>query len=322
MMMTNDDRHRFSKRRFLGGLAGSAAGALGLSTAFGAEGAKKSAADGFTFAFLTDLHIQPERGAVDGVRQCVQKVNDLDRRPDFVLTGGDLIMDALDVGRERIQAQWKLFDDCFDRLELPVHHTLGNHDVVGWSARAVVQPGEQDYGKKIFAERYGKGGTYRSFDHRGWHFILLDSIGQDAQTRDYKGWIDDDQLSWLKADLEKTGPRTPVILVTHIPFYSIWHQVLKGPKFPLDAKALVGNVFEFRQLFDKHNIQLVLSGHGHVLEKISLGRITYIQGGAVCGMWWKGPVYGNPEGFGVVECRADGSWDYAYQDYGWKVRAS
>lgn len=274
----------------------------------------------FRFGFLTDVHIQPERGAVDGLKQCLASVQSLANRPQFAITGGDLIMDALDVGMERIQTQWRLFDECMKGLELPVHHTIGNHDVVGWSAKSVVKPGEQEYGKRIFAERYGEGRTYRSFDHMGWHFILLDSIGQNPATRDYKGWIDDEQLAWLQADLANLGRHTPIVIVTHIPFYSVWHQVLKGPQFHLDGKALVGNVFEFRKVFANRNVKLVLSGHGHIFERIELGGITYIQGGAVCGMWWKGPVFGNPEGFGVIECRPDGSFDFEYESFGWKAR--
>lgn len=278
------------------------------------------AAAEFQFAFLTDIHVQPELGAADGFRQCLAAVEQLSVRPAFILTGGDLIMDALEVGPERIRTQFSLFDECLKRTELPVHHTIGNHDVVGWSPRATVHPGEQDYGKKIFAERYGRGQTYRSFDHEGWHFILLDSIGQNKESLDYEGWIDEAQLAWLRRDLAATGPLTPIIIASHIPFYSVWHQVLKGPSFALDGKALVRNLFSFRALFDAYNIQLVLSGHGHVVEKIEIGKVTYIQGGAVSGMWWKGPVFGKPEGFGTVTCRRDGSWAWQYRDYGWKAR--
>ena len=283
-----------------------------------AEAAEPAA---FRFLFATDIHVQPERAGVAGFKQCVAKMNSLSAKPEFLITGGDLIMDALDVGMDRVKLEWSLFDECMKGLEMPVHHTIGNHDVVGWSAKSVVQPGDQDYGKKIFSERYGEGKTYRSFDHGGWHFILLDSIGQNTTTRDYEGRIDDDQLSWLKSDLEKVGTKTPVIIVSHIPFFSVWHQVIKGPSFHLDGKALVANVFEFRKLLEAYNVKLVLSGHGHVLEKIEIGRTRYIQGGAVCGMWWKGPVYGNPEGFGIIECRADGEFTFEYQSFDWKVQA-
>jgi hypothetical protein len=288
--------------------------------ALASQSSAASAPD-FSFAYMTDMHVMPERGAVAGFAQCLDHLNANAAKPQFAITGGDLIMDALDVGIDRVNVQWKLFDEGMKRLELPVHHTIGNHDVVGWSAKSVVQPDEHDYGKKMFADRYGAGRTYRSFDHGGWHFILLDSIGQNKETRDYQGWIDDAQLEWFKADLAATGKTKPIIIVSHIPWYSVWHQYLLGPQYHLDGKALVGNVHTFRKLLDDYNIKLVLSGHGHIVEKIALGKITYIQGGAVCGMWWKGPVYGKPEGYGIVTCRADETWSYDYTGFGWKVQA-
>jgi len=47
----------------------------------------------FTFAFLTDIHVQPEKSAMTGFQQAIDSVNKLN--PDFVITGGDLIMYAL-----------------------------------------------------------------------------------------------------------------------------------------------------------------------------------------------------------------------------------
>lgn len=273
---------------------------------------------GFRFVFMTDPHVQPERGAVAGTRQCIDAING--RTPAFVITGGDLIMDALAVGPERLHLQWRLWDECMATLHCPAHHTIGNHDVCGWSPKALVKPGDADYGKKFFAERYGQGRTYRSFDHAGWHFVLLDSVGQNPDTLDYKGWIDDEQAQWLKADLDRAGRKTPTVLVTHIPFFSVWHQALKGPAFALDGKALVGNVHTLRGWLKEYNIRLVLSGHGHLHERIELGGVTYLQGGAVSGLWWKGPVNGDPEGFVEVECRPDGTFRTQHLGYGWKRR--
>ncbi|MEQ1840095.1 MAG: metallophosphoesterase [Verrucomicrobiales bacterium] len=285
-----------------------------LGCASGAE------AKPFSFVFFTDPHVQPEKGAVDGVKMAFAKVNTLPRKPDFVITGGDLIMDALEVGINRVETQWKLWDECLKTLEVPAYHTIGNHDVAGWSSKAMIRPGENGYGKAHFADRYGQGKTYRSFDHGGWHFIILDSIGFDQATGDYMGWIDDEQLAWLQGDLEKTGRQTPVILVTHIPFYSVWDQVILGPKIKTGPKALVQNVPEFRKFLAPYNIKLVLSGHGHISERIQFDKVVYLQGGAVCGMWWKGPVHGNPEGFVEIECHPDGSFTDRYLGFGWKVQ--
>jgi len=273
----------------------------------------------FDLAYLTDIHVQPEKGAGNGLRQCLRALNKLEARPDFVLTGGDLIMDSLDVGHDRLKVQWELFDECWKELDAPAHHTMGNHDVGGWSAKSIIMPGDADYGKQYFAEHYGQGRTCRSFDHKGWHFIILDSIGQNEETRDYIGWIDQEQMEWLKNDLAAAGKTTPVIIVTHIPFFSVWGQMNADPRKSENPKGLVNNAHAVRKLFAGHNIKLVLSGHGHVLERIDFLGTSYIQGGAVCGMWWKGPVFGNPEGFGVVSCRAGGTFDFNYKGYGWKA---
>lgn len=275
----------------------------------------------FQFAYLTDIHVQPERGAADGLTKCIAAVNALDHRPDFTLTGGDLIMDALDVDSGRLRVQWKLFKERWKAVELPSHHTIGNHDVGGWSAKSLIAAGDADYGKKYFAEHLGSGKTFRSFDHQGWHLILLDSIGQNPETRDYFGWIDEAQMEWLKNDLVALRKGTPVVIVTHIPLFSAWGQMNADPRKGENPKALVNNAHVVRKLFAWHNIKLVLSGHGHILERIEFGGVTYIQGGAVCGMWWKGPVFGNPEGFAVVTCHDDGTFDFNYRGYGWKVVA-
>jgi 3',5'-cyclic-AMP phosphodiesterase len=305
-----------SRRHFLGTAASFAGTAALVNDSLGAATEVKP----FSFVFFTDPHVQPEQRAVEGVKQAFAKVNSLEQKPEFVITGGDLIMDALEVGADRVQTQWRLWDECLKTLELPAYHTIGNHDVTGWSPKALVKPGEIGYGKAIFAERYGQGQTYRSFDHGGWHFIILDSIGLDQATHDYIGWIDDGQLGWLQADLAKIGRQTPVIIVTHIPFYSVWHQVIEGPNSNIGGRALVNNVASFRKLLAGHNVRLVLSGHGHISERIQFDQVVYLQGGAVCGLWWKGPVHGNPEGFLEIKCRPDGTFTDRYISYGWKAR--
>ena len=54
---------------------------------------KKEAKPDFTFVFMTDIHLSPEKSAPVGFQQAIDTVNRLN--PAFVITGGDLIMDAL-----------------------------------------------------------------------------------------------------------------------------------------------------------------------------------------------------------------------------------
>lgn len=266
------------------------------------------------------MHVQPERGAVDGFKQCLRAINALDPKPDFVITGGDLINDALHVDEERAALEWSLFAECMKVLELPAHHVIGNHDIGGWSSRAKMPEKSDYFGKRWFAKHYGKGKTYRSFDHNGWHFILLDTQTQQVDTPDYRGWLDDEQHEWLKADLAATGTTTPIVIVTHIPFHSALHQLAADPtRQALGPYALVNNFHTFRKLLTRHNVQVVLSGHGHLRERIDLAGLRHIQSGAVSGLWWKGPVYGDAEAFNVIDCTTTG-FTHAFETFGWKVR--
>ncbi|MCE9606841.1 MAG: hypothetical protein K8U03_18295 [Planctomycetia bacterium] len=61
-----------------------------------------------------------------------------------------------------------------------------------------------------------------------------------------------------------------------------------GPTKPKSAGALVTNVPAVRAILEPYDVQLVLSGHGHLRERIELTGTAYIQSGAVYGRWWKG----------------------------------
>jgi 3',5'-cyclic AMP phosphodiesterase CpdA len=253
----------------------------------GEGSAKEPASRGFRFAFLTDIHIDRHREAPRGVRECISAVNALAPSVEFVLTGGDLIMDALAVDADSIREQWRLFDEEWKNLRVKSYHTIGNHDIGGWAKDAKVAASEPEYGKELFAGRYGNGGTYQSFDHLGWHFIVLDSVAYDETTGGYQGWIDDAQLEWLKADLLRVGKTTPVIISTHIPFFSVWGQYTADPRKGESRGGVVGNAHLVRKVLSDYNVKLVLCGHGHVSERIELShhnRTTYIQGGAA-GSW-------------------------------------
>ena len=96
-------------------------------------------------------------------------------------------------------------------------------------------------------------------------------------------------------------------------------QALVGIDKPVPPYGLVTNFSEFRELFNPYNVQLILSGHGHIRERIEVMGSTHIQSGAVCGRWWKGRLFGEPETFAVVTCNRD-SFEYAYRDFDWIAR--
>jgi 3',5'-cyclic AMP phosphodiesterase CpdA len=307
----------FARRDFLRiGAATIAAGATSTRLLSAAEPAPPRK---FRFVHLTDIHVQPELGAERGFRKCIAHVNELRRRPDFVITGGDLVMDCLKVDKARIERLWKLYDDCCRDFDMPVYNTIGNHDIVGWADNSPISPSDMDYGKKLFADRAGRGKVYQSFDFGNWHFVLLDSIGQKPGSRDYLPLLDDEQIAWLKEDLATGAAGKPIVFVTHVPFYTAYMQMALGPNSLPGDKSMVSNAYTLRKDLLKHDLRLVLQGHVHVRERIDYGKISYIQSGAVSGQWWKGPTLGeHPEGYSIIDVDGD-SFTHHYADYGWQA---
>jgi len=273
---------------------------------------KKSGPD-FTFAFLTDIHVQPEKHAAEGFQLAIDNVNAL--KPDFVITGGDLVMDTMNQDAERAVSLYDLYFTTAANLSMPVHNTIGNHDHFGWSTDSDVDPAHPEFGKAMYRNRIGP--TYQSFDFNGWHFLLLDSIAREPGGG-YIGWIDAGQMEWISEDLKNVDRSTPIVISTHIPFITVSKQLSAGSLEPNSKGLVINNSKEVLTLFKEHNLKLVLQGHLHFLEEIVVGGIHFITGGAVCADWWDGPREKVEEGFVIVEVAGhDLKWRYV--DFGWEA---
>jgi 3',5'-cyclic AMP phosphodiesterase CpdA len=270
----------------------------------------------FSFAFLTDIHLQPEKNAVEGFKMAIEKVNTLN--PDFVITGGDLIMDALGVSYARADSLYTMYDESSRDFKMPVYNTLGNHEVFGIYEKSGISPDHPDYRYAMYEKRLGD--TYYSFEHKGWHFMVLNSVIETEERR-YIGMVDEEQMQWISNDLLEVDPETPIVISTHIPFITVFTQVLYGEYAPDYHGLVVENAREVLDLFAGHNLKLVLQGHLHYLEDIEVNGIHYLTGGAVSGRWWSGANHGVEEGFLMVDVHGDDfSWEYV--DYGWEVAAA
>ncbi len=266
---------RLSRRHFVSLLGATAA----------AHALPAPAAPAFSFVFLTDSHTQPELDAAHGTALAMRKAQGL-RGLDFAIQGGDHVFDAALQSRERATQLYDLYTKTEQDLSLKVHHTLGNHDVFAIN----VAPEDS---RKMFIERFGP--TYYSFDHKGVHFVTLDSIGLKDKT--YEPRIDQDQLDWLTKDLEALPPRTPIIVTVHIPLVTAAPDYAPpGGKISMSPFINGPRVIE---LLTHYNVLGVLQGHNHLNETVVWRGIPFITSGAVCGNWWHGPRWGTPEGFTV-----------------------
>ncbi|MBB5328364.1 metallophosphoesterase family protein [Tunturiibacter gelidoferens] len=285
-----------SRRRFLSLLGATGVSAAVAPSILSASTPSVHAQEPFTFLFVTDAHIQPELNGVVGTDMAFKKARAV--KADFAINGGDHVFDALGVPKQRALTLFDLYDKTEQDLGVKVYHTIGNHDVLGIYPASSVAQDDPLYGKKLFEQRFGK--LYYSFDHKGHHFIVLDSIGITPD-RAYEGRVDAVQLQWLAADLTALRPETPVIVSIHIPLVTAFGAYIPETAVaPAHHGLSVANANQVLDLFAGHNVLGVLQGHTHINETVLWKGVPYITSGAVCGNWWHGTRLGTPEGFTVV----------------------
>jgi 3',5'-cyclic-AMP phosphodiesterase len=196
--------------------------------------------------------------------------------------------------------------------------------VFGLSTKSGVSPSDPEYGKKAFRDRYGA--THYSFDHKGWHFIVLDSIGLHPN-RTWTGEIEAEQRSWLRADLDSVGKLIPVVVITHVPLVTGAVNYVTRTEW-LKKTSNVGNLVdtlmvtdaaEVIQILLDYNIRAILQGHTHVNEQIAFRGLRFMTSGAVSGNWWQGTRAGSPEGFSIVTLSPKGDVKREYHTYGFKA---
>ncbi|HNR23206.1 MAG TPA: metallophosphoesterase [Steroidobacteraceae bacterium] len=244
----------------------------------------------FTFAYISDSHIQQIEGTKfvrnwdRGLIRAVAEANLLQPRPDFVMYGGDLAQlgnkPELDHGA-----------DMLGKLRGKVHHVMGEHDYY-------LDLGE--YWSKLF------GPQWYSFDHKGVHFVVLNSIlTYDEWT--FERWptaeqrmlemagldnpngspfmVGDKQRAWLAKDLAKVAKSTPVVVFSHSPLQKIY----KGWNFWTDDAEQV------QQLLAPFDKVTVFYGHVHQIQYNQIGNIAFTSAMATAWPWPYPETYAQAE---------------------------
>lgn len=195
------DRRHFLSLAALGGGAVFVTGLPGC-TSRGA-GSGYAAAGDFYFVQLSDTHWGYEGPANPDAKvtlpKAVAAVNALPAPPDFIVFTGDLTHTTEDPAERR--RRLSEFQRIVAELQVKnVHFMPGEHDA------------SLDRGA-AFSELFGP--THYTFDHKGVHFIVLDNVS-DPGAR-----LGDEQLAWLKADLDKLDRAAPIVVLTHRPLFDL-----------------------------------------------------------------------------------------------------
>ena len=244
----------------------------------------------FMFAFISDAHIQHISGSKfvrnwdRGLIRAVAETNLLQPKPEFVVFGGDLAQlgtkPELDHGAEMLA-----------KLDYKTYCVLGEHDYY-------LDLGE--YWSELFGDHY------YSWDHKGIHFVVLNSIlTYDEWT--HERWptaeqrmlemagldnpngspfmVGEKQRKWLEKDLESIDKNTPVVLFSHSPIQKIY----KGWNFWTEDAE------EVQALLKPFDDVTVVYGHVH---QIQYNQIENISFHAVMATAWPWPY---PQSYAQAE---------------------
>ena len=259
--------YAYRRRDFLKGAGAAAVSTLPLSMV---ELAFADPRENFTFAYISDSHIQHIKDAKfvhnwdRGLIRAVAETNLLTPKPDFVVFGGDLAQlgtkAELDHGAEMLS-----------KLRYKTYRVMGEHDYY-------LDLGE--YWSKLF------GPQHYSFDHKGVHFVVLNSVlTYDEWT--YNRWpsaeqrmlemagldnpngspfmVGEKQREWLRKDLEPVDKTTPLVIFSHSPIQKIY----KGWNFWTEDAEEVQTLLK---PFPRTN---VIYGHVHQIQYNQVDNIAF-----------------------------------------------
>lgn len=276
------------------------------------------------FLFMPDLHLRRDRNSPKGIEASLNAAMKLNPKPQFIVTGGDLIDDMRSMTPEQADEMAALFQRIWrDNTDLPTYHALGNHDVAGLT-NDEFPPDHPLFGAQFLKEKLAMPGLFYSFDREGWHFVVLYNV-EITPDKKMIGAFSKEQMAFLKDDLAGNAGK-PTFVIGHYPPVSAI-EFFDGNAKQEDSAWQLGygracrNPMALIEAIGDADVKAFFSGHIHRLDRIEAKGQTFICAGSVSGDKWKGPQVDTPEGFAVVDCGVDGSYDYQYTDYGWKAAA-
>jgi len=111
---------------------------------------------------------------------------------------GDLVWDNLPL--------YSSYNAAIEKCGLPFFQVIGNHDMD-------YDTGGDEKSDDTFKRTYGP--SYYSFNRGQVHYVVLDDVYYLGANRDYKGFITEEQLAWLKKDLSFVTPDKLIVLCAY-----------------------------------------------------------------------------------------------------------
>jgi 3',5'-cyclic AMP phosphodiesterase CpdA len=282
---------------------------------------------------MTDFHLRREFGSSEGMARALSAAMNLDPKPAFIVTGGDLCQNLRDQTVEQCQEMADLFVKLWqEHVDVPTYHALGNHDVAGWGTGLNSFAGGVNhplFGFRLLQQKLNIPSLSHSFDHNVWHFVIVHNAkpAEPAGSGAVIGEFDEESLAFLRDDLSKNKHK-PTMLFGHYPpvtaiefFNGEAKHNDEQKRWELGYARATRNPMALIEAIGDANVKAFFSGHIHRLDQIEVKGQRLICAGSASGDQWRGPDVDTEEGFAIIDCRPDGSFDYRYHDYGWNAAA-
>lgn len=208
----------------------------------------------------------------------------------FLVSCGDIMFDNLEY--------YPQYEEAVKKMGIPGIQVMGNHDVE-------VQMKTDASSERTFKRHFGP--NYYSFDRGEVHYVVLDDIFWFGG---YIGYLEEDQINWLRQDLANVEHGKTVVVFCHIPVWSTIHSRYGSNR--ADNSVVIVNRELLYKILEPYKAY-ILSGHTHESEYLEDGGCEVHVNGAVCGAWWAGDICwdGTPNGYSIYTVEgSELKWQY------------
>ena len=190
----------------------------------------------FTFAWLSDVHLNSFAYAEDDLRQSIEDIN-ANPDVDFTILSGDVT----EFGDTK---EFYLLQDILKDFRKPYFLIPGNHDV-NWSENGCTMF------DKIFQA------SHFCYDWQGVRFI---GCGAGPSLRMGPPHIPREEILWLDSIVRATPAKQPIIFINHFPLnqdLSNWYEVIDILK-TRNIQAVLGGHLHVNHAYDAEGIPAVI----------------------------------------------------------------
>jgi Icc protein len=214
-----------------------------------------AAANELTFVQISDSHIgfhlPPNPDPTATLAEAIAKIKAMPAQPAFLVHTGD-------ISHLSKPEQWDTAEQVIKGANRQVFYIPGEHDVADAGNGAA------------YLQRFGKstqGRGWYSFDLGGVHFVALINVFDFQPGFKSAGLakLGDEQLEWLEKDVAGRSASTPIVVLAHLPLWTIYEPWGWGTA---DAGRALGYLRRFGSV-------TVLNGHIHqIIQKVE-GNVTF-----------------------------------------------